>query len=271
MAGDSERARDRLRGRARSSPRSAPSASGCRTSRRSSSSTRRRRHGRRDPARRAARARPRPRPRGARRAHAPPSRARTPFTFIYTSGTTGPPKGCVLTHGNYRDVVDMCQGRDDAGRAARSIYLFLPLAHSFALLIQLAAFDIGAAIAYFGGDPQQIVAELMEVRPTYLPSVPRIFEKLYTLVDAHAPTPSRSEAAIAASGSRCASCRRAASRCRPSCRRHFDQADEQLFEQRPRRVRRQPRAGHHRRRADRPGDPRVLLRLRRAGARGLRA
>src|SRR6185312_13804401 len=28
-----------------------------------------------------------------------------PFTFIYTSGTTGPPKGCVLTHGNYRSVV----------------------------------------------------------------------------------------------------------------------------------------------------------------------
>src|SRR5215207_4276995 len=31
-----------------------------------------------------------------------------PYTFIYTSGTTGPPKGCVLAHGNYRSVVDMC-------------------------------------------------------------------------------------------------------------------------------------------------------------------
>src|SRR5260370_448124 len=31
-----------------------------------------------------------------------------PFTFIYTSGTTGPPKGCVLTHGNYRSMLDMC-------------------------------------------------------------------------------------------------------------------------------------------------------------------
>ena len=44
---------------------------------------------------------------------------------------------------------------------------------------------MGATLAYFGGDPKQIVAELSEVKPTYLPSVPRIFEKLYTLVTAH--------------------------------------------------------------------------------------
>src|SRR3954447_23158102 len=104
-----------------------------------------------------------------------------PFTIIYTSGTNGPPKGCVLSHGNYRAVVDMClergflMGEDDLA------YLFLPLAHAFALLIQLGAVDTGTAIAYWGGDPTQIIPELMEVKPTYLPSVPRIFEKLYTL------------------------------------------------------------------------------------------
>jgi len=107
-----------------------------------------------------------------------------PYTIIYTSGTTGPPKGCVLTHGNYRSVVSMVE-RDAVIQAGDVAYLFLPLAHSFALLIQLAAFDLGATLAYFGGDPKQIVAELSEVRPTYLPSVPRIFEKLYTLVTAH--------------------------------------------------------------------------------------
>src|SRR3954454_22217726 len=107
------------------------------------------------------------------------------FTIIYTSGTTGPPKGCVLSHGNYRDVVTMCRGRDELA-SDEVIYLFLPLAHSFALLIQLAGFDSGATLAYFGGDPARIVPELSEVRPTYLPSVPRIFEKLYTLVTAQA-------------------------------------------------------------------------------------
>jgi long-chain acyl-CoA synthetase len=102
------------------------------------------------------------------------------FTFIYTSGTTGPPKGCVLTHGNYRSVLDMCE-QIDVVSSDETTYLFLPLAHAFALLIQLLSFDVGATLAYFGGDAQKIVPELQEVRPTYLPSVPRIFEKIYTL------------------------------------------------------------------------------------------
>ena len=103
-----------------------------------------------------------------------------PYTFIYTSGTTGPPKGCVLTHGNYRNVVDMCLSIDVV-EGDDVVYLFLPLAHAFALLIQLVSVDQGGEIAYFGGDPKAIVPELQEVKPTYLPSVPRIFEKIYTL------------------------------------------------------------------------------------------
>jgi long-chain acyl-CoA synthetase len=108
------------------------------------------------------------------------------YTFIYTSGTTGPPKGCVLSHGNYRAVLDMAiergivaSGPDDL------IYLFLPLAHAFGLLLMLIGADLGVAIAYWGGDPANIIPELSEVQPTYLPSVPRIFEKLYTLVTSH--------------------------------------------------------------------------------------
>jgi len=108
-------------------------------------------------------------------------KAEDPFTFIYTSGTTGPPKGCVLTHGNYRSVMDMVQERSIFESDDDLVYLFLPLAHAFALLVQLATVDRGVAIAYFGGDSKQIIPEIMEVKPTYLPSVPRIFEKLYTL------------------------------------------------------------------------------------------
>jgi long-chain acyl-CoA synthetase len=107
-----------------------------------------------------------------------------PFTFIYTSGTTGPPKGCVLTHGNYRTVMNMCEGIDVV-HMDEVVYLFLPLAHAFALLIQLLTFDVGSTIAYFGGDARNIVPEVGEVKPTYLPSVPRIFEKIYTLATAN--------------------------------------------------------------------------------------
>jgi long-chain acyl-CoA synthetase len=104
-----------------------------------------------------------------------------PFTFIYTSGTTGPPKGCVLSHANYRTVLDMVEGRGLLNDDDDLTYLFLPLAHAFALIIQLASFDVGSPIAYFGGDTKAIVGELSEVKPTYLPSVPRIFEKVYAM------------------------------------------------------------------------------------------
>ncbi len=114
-------------------------------------------------------------------------RPEDPYTFIYTSGTTGPPKGCVLSHGNYRAIIEMVESRAalDA-EAGDVVYLYLPLAHSFALLLQLLVFDLGVTMAYFGGDTKQIIVELAEVRPTYLPSVPRIFEKIYTLVSANA-------------------------------------------------------------------------------------
>jgi long-chain acyl-CoA synthetase len=107
-------------------------------------------------------------------------RPEDPFTFIYTSGTTGPPKGCVLSHDNYRSVLNMCESIDVV-RDDEVVYLFLPLAHAFALLVQLLTIDVGSTIAYFGGDTRAIVPELSEVKPTYLPSVPRIFEKIYTL------------------------------------------------------------------------------------------
>ena len=101
-------------------------------------------------------------------------------TFIYTSGTTGPPKGCVISHGNYRAMLDMVVDRNVLGGGDELTYLFLPLAHSFALLIQLGSFELGATLAYWERDPLRIMANLTEVKPTYFPSVPRIFEKIYT-------------------------------------------------------------------------------------------
>jgi long-chain acyl-CoA synthetase len=101
-------------------------------------------------------------------------------TFIYTSGTTGPPKGCVISHGNYRAMLDMVN--DTSTIEGEDVtYLYLPLAHSFALLIQLGSFDLGATIAYWERDPLKIMPNLAELKPTYFPSVPRIFEKIYTL------------------------------------------------------------------------------------------
>ncbi len=149
-----------------------------------------------------------------------------PFTIIYTSGTTGPPKGCVLSHGNYRDVVSMCE-RDAIVLAGDVAYLFLPLAHSFALLIQLAVLDMGATLAYVGGGPKEIIVELSEVRPTYLPSVPRIFEKLYTLVTAHGD-PDQIRAATQV-GLKVRALQAAGEEVPAELQAHFDGAEEALF------------------------------------------
>ena len=100
-------------------------------------------------------------------------------TFIYTSGTTGPPKGCIISHGNYRAMLDMVN-ENSVIESEDVTYLYLPLAHSFALLIQLGSFDLGATLAYWERDPLKILPNLAELKPTYFPSVPRIFEKIYT-------------------------------------------------------------------------------------------
>lgn len=115
-----------------------------------------------------------------------------PCLIIYTSGTTGRPKGVVLTNAGF------AAGRESAVEMALFgpgdlVYLFLPMAHVFAQLIHADCIEVGAAIAYWGGDATQIVPELGQIKPTVLPSVPRIFEKVYALAMGMVP-PEREEA-----------------------------------------------------------------------------
>src|SRR3954451_3258916 len=149
-----------------------------------------------------------------------------PYTFIYTSGTTGPPKGCVLLHGNYRSVVTMCE-EEAILHEGDLVYLYLPLAHSFALLIELIAIDLGGTIAYWGGDPKGIVGELMAVKPHYLPSVPRIFEKIYTLLTSSGD-PEKTRAATQR-GLKVRALEHAGQPIPDELKAAYDQADQELF------------------------------------------
>jgi long-chain acyl-CoA synthetase len=101
-------------------------------------------------------------------------------TIVYTSGTTGPPKGCMLTHGNLRADVDGTAELVVFEPDDEVIYIFLPLSHVLTRLVQLVGIDRGATLAYWHRDPKQIVADVGEIAPTQLPSVPRVFEKIYT-------------------------------------------------------------------------------------------
>jgi long-chain acyl-CoA synthetase len=146
---------------------------------------------------------------------------------IYTSGTTGPPKGCLLTHGNYRDVTTMTE-QAGALAAGDSVYLFLPLAHAFAVLIQFVALDLGGTIAYWEKDAQKIVPNLMEVKPTYFPSVPRMFEKIYTLATSAAEDPEQLKQAVAL-GLKVRELRRNGQEVPAELAQAFDAADEKLY------------------------------------------
>jgi long-chain acyl-CoA synthetase len=107
------------------------------------------------------------------------------FTIVYTSGTTGPPKGCLLTHGNYRANIAMCEGAADWGERP-SLLLFLPLAHVLTRILQMLVIDVGGTLAYWEGDKDKILDNLQEVEATHFSAVPRIFEKIYARATAQA-------------------------------------------------------------------------------------
>ncbi|SNT52439.1 long-chain acyl-CoA synthetase [Asanoa hainanensis] len=101
-------------------------------------------------------------------------------TIIYTSGTTGRPKGCVLTHRNLlSDIANAVPVLPDLFHQGGSTLLFLPLAHSFARLIQIGMVHARATMGHLP-DTKTLVADLQDFQPTFLLSVPRVFEKVHT-------------------------------------------------------------------------------------------
>jgi long-chain acyl-CoA synthetase len=103
------------------------------------------------------------------------------FTYIYTSGTTGPPKACMITHRNYYSMVGAVDDVPQFIGADDLILLYLPLAHNFGRCLHLLAGYVGCTVA-FCPDPLRVGEVAPQVKPTVLPSVPRVFEKVHTAV-----------------------------------------------------------------------------------------
>jgi len=100
-------------------------------------------------------------------------------TMIYTSGTTGRPKGCMISHRNlYTDIANALPGLGELFRPGAQTVLFLPLAHSFARLIQAGVVAARVRTAYLA-DTKQLVDVMKEYQPTFVLAVPRVFEKVF--------------------------------------------------------------------------------------------
>ena len=134
-------------------------------------------------------------------------------TIIYTSGTTGAPKGCMLTHGNlrceiavttqvlrvlYADPAPEADGHHDSGgsggsgdpdvaglAASASTLLFLPLAHVFPRVLQLACVRAGVTTGHTG-EITSVLADLRSFSPSFVLAVPRVFEMLFNTVSQEA-------------------------------------------------------------------------------------
>jgi long-chain acyl-CoA synthetase len=102
-------------------------------------------------------------------------------SIIYTSGTTGEPKGVMLTHTNFcSNVTDSCANVKFESKNDVAIS-FLPLAHVYGRTLDYVHLFHGITIAYVEA-VEQVAQALLEIHPTLLGAVPRVFEKIYARV-----------------------------------------------------------------------------------------
>jgi long-chain acyl-CoA synthetase len=100
-------------------------------------------------------------------------------SLIYTSGTTGRPKGCELTHLNFlSEVSEVASGLGNLFNAGGSTLLFLPIAHVFGRAIEMGAIATGCTLGHTA-DLKNLIADFAVFQPTFVLSVPRVFEKVY--------------------------------------------------------------------------------------------
>src|SRR5262249_62355247 len=112
-------------------------------------------------------------------------------SIVYTSGTTGEPKGAMLTHANFTSNVQAVQRRFQVS-PDELMLSYIPLSHIFSRLANYLMLTAGATTAY-AESIFTVATQLTEVRPTLMPTIPRLFESIQSRVlsapDRQSPLP----------------------------------------------------------------------------------
>ncbi|XP_044739586.1 long-chain-fatty-acid--CoA ligase 1 isoform X2 [Chrysoperla carnea] len=115
-----------------------------------------------------------------------PPRGEDLCTVCYTSGTTGNPKGVMLTHENV--VASLCavilQMGEHRPKSSDVLMSFLPLAHMLERCCENAMLMVGGSIGYFKGDIRNLSEDMKALKPTMVPAVPRLLNRIYDKVHA---------------------------------------------------------------------------------------
>lgn len=103
------------------------------------------------------------------------------YMFSYTSGTTGDSKGVKLTHTNILST-GRCAETRFAMQPREIVISYLPYTHSFEQV--LFAFELlnGLSIGFYSGDPLRLVEDCSKLKPNFFPSVPRLYNKIYSKI-----------------------------------------------------------------------------------------
>lgn len=109
-------------------------------------------------------------------------------TVCYTSGTTGNPKGVMLTHQNV--MAGVCAVLLQLGEHKPSykdtMISFLPLAHMLERCCENGMYMVGGSVGFYSGDIKRLPEDMKALRPTVMPAVPRLLNRMYDKVSSAA-------------------------------------------------------------------------------------